>query len=121
MEKILRVGDDSFEIVNKVPLGYEIWNIGRNMPDGYLPFCRLSQHQPFPGARNIETDTLKAIKCEGAQLILAAIGSGIKTVKEMESYVAKNKNAKQGTVAHGMVQKFKAALPFMKSVAWPTV
>ena len=46
-----------FQIVDKVPLGYQIWNIGRNMPDGYLPFCRLAFRQPFDGARNVEIET----------------------------------------------------------------
>lgn len=42
MREYVRKGNDVFEIVDTVPLGYSIWNIGHNMPDGYLPFCRLS-------------------------------------------------------------------------------
>ena len=38
MREYLRKGNDVFEIVDTVPLGYSIWNIGHNMPDGYLPF-----------------------------------------------------------------------------------
>ena len=76
MSEYLRKDNDVFEIVDTVPLGYSIWNIGRNMPDGYLPFCRLCAIQPFEGAQCIETDTLKAVKTEGAQTILAAVGRG---------------------------------------------
>ena len=39
----------TFELVDFVPLGYEIWNIGRNMAPGYLPLCRISARQPFQG------------------------------------------------------------------------
>lgn len=39
-----------YEVVSTRPFGYEIWNIGKNnVPEGYLPFCRLSARQPFPG------------------------------------------------------------------------
>lgn len=75
----ITVNGDTFEIVDFFPLGYSIWNIGKNMPDGYLPLCRLSQRQPFPGGRNIETDTLKAIKIDGAQTVLAAVDRGCNT------------------------------------------
>ncbi len=50
-----------FEIVDRVPLGYHVWNIGENMPDGYLPLCRLCASQPFEGATAIDPSTLKAI------------------------------------------------------------
>ena len=108
----------TFEVVTSVPLGYSIWNIGRNMMDGYLPLCRLSQRQPFSGARNIETDTLKAIKTEGAQIILEAVGGGQNTVESMECYVKKHRNATPGSYAHLCVQRIKKALPYMKQLKW---
>lgn len=37
----------TFELVDHVPLGYSIWNIGKNMADGYLPLCRLAAVQPY--------------------------------------------------------------------------
>ena len=67
---------DTYEVVTEPPLGYIIWNIGDNAPEGYLPFCRLSARQPFPGGRTIETDTLRALKCDGWDIILDAIGFG---------------------------------------------
>ena len=30
---------DTYEVVTEPPLGYIIWNIGDNAPEGYLPFC----------------------------------------------------------------------------------
>ena len=29
----------TFELVDRVPRGYFVWNIGKNMIDGYLPLC----------------------------------------------------------------------------------
>lgn len=101
----------NFDVVDEVPCGYQIWNIGKNMIDGYLPFCRLSSRQPFPGGRSIEVDTLKAMKVDGAQTILAAVGYGPRTVKEMEDHIAKY--AKRRPHECG---KMKAALPYMKQI-----
>ncbi len=106
----------TFELVDRVTLGYQIWNIGKNMPDGYLPLCRLKPNQPFPGGRSIEPDTLRAIKCEGAQKILAAVRSGAETVREMEQYVAEHQNAEEGTWECSMVEKIKEALPYMRQI-----
>lgn len=106
---------NTFELVDRVPRGYLIWNIGKNMVDGYLPLCRLAYFQPFPGGRNIEVETLKAIKCEGAQTILAAIGWGPETPEEMERYIEKHE--RKGT--HIMeVESMKKALPLMRQIWW---
>ena len=101
----------TFEVVEEVPLGYEIWNIGRNMIDGYLPLCRLSSQQAFPGGRSIEIDTLKAVKADGAQIILAAVGYGPNTVQEMEGHIAKYAQRKPHECS-----KMEAALPYMKQI-----
>lgn len=110
-----------FDIVDHVPYGYQIWNIGKNMAPGYLPLCRLSQYQPFPGGRNIEVDTLKAIPCEGAQIILAAVGYGPDTIPTMEEYIKQHPNPKPyEEPAYSQVQKYKAALPYMRKLKWNT-
>ena len=73
--------------------------------------CRLAYFQPFPGGRNIEVETLKAIKCEGAQTILAAIGWGPETPEEMERYIEKHE--RKGT--HAMeVERMKYGLAAIK-------
>ncbi len=105
-----------FQLVDKIPLGYMIWNIGTNMPKGYLPLCRLASRQPFEGARNIDPDTLKAIKIEGAELVLAAIGNGQNTVAEMEKFLAKNQDPEPGTWTYEQVKRIQAALPVLRKV-----
>lgn len=94
-----------FELVDYIPYGCRIWNIGKNMIDGYLPLVQVGG---YDGCQ-VNTSTMKAIKVDGAQTILAAIGIGPRTVDEMELYVEKNPN-KWG------VDRMKAALPFMKKI-----
>lgn len=108
---------NTFELVNEVPLGYMVWNIGANMAPGYLPLCRLCAIQPFEGARNIETDTLKAIKIEGAEYILDAIGHGQDTLEEMEQYVKQYRNSKTDRVKH-KVALYRKAIPVMRKIKW---
>jgi hypothetical protein len=108
----------TFELIDFVPRGYLIWNIGKNMAEGYLPLCRLCAIQPFPGGRNIDGDTLKAVKCEGAQIILDAIHSGADTIAKMEKYIVKYQNANEGTWEHTCVKKIEEALPYMRKIKW---
>lgn len=52
---------DIFEIVEKIPENYSVWNIGENMIDGYIPLCKNAQ----PGNKEcfeIDLTSLKAIK-----------------------------------------------------------
>lgn len=104
---------NTFEIVNHVPLGYQIWNIGKNMPDGYLPLCRV-----IPSMYRVEADTLKAIKIDGAQKILAAVGGGENTIEKMERYIQKHQDAKSDTWEYLQVQRMKEALPVMRQIVW---
>ena len=102
---------DIFEVVESVPRGYQIWNIGKNMIDGYLPLCKLNAVQPFEGAQCIDENALKAIKTEHAQIILAACGRGPCTVAQMEQFIEKH-----GKVNPETCEKMRAALPFMREI-----
>jgi hypothetical protein len=104
--------EHTFEVVDEAPLGYVIWSIGENMVDGYLPFVRLGG---YDGCQ-VDTRTMKAMKIEKAQVILAAIGNGQNTSYEMESYVEKHKYAKPGTWEHWISGRMKKAIPIMKSI-----
>lgn len=116
MEKIIvktRYNEHTFEIVDHVPAGYQIWNIGKNMTDGYLPLCKV-----IPNSYDVEINTLKAIKIDAAQVILAAIGSGQDTIEKMERYIKRYKNARKGTYSRSQVERIKKALPYMKQIEW---
>lgn len=88
------------------------------MLDGYLPLCKLKDIQPFEGAREIEVDTLKAIKIDEAQTILAAIGGGQDTIAAMERYIKRYRNAKEGTYSYRQANRMKKALPYMYQIKW---
>lgn len=61
----MRIIDEkhTFEVVENIPEGYEVWNIGDNMMDGYLPLAQVEDYQ-------INPNTLKAIKLEFEELKL---------------------------------------------------
>lgn len=101
--KILEFDGLTFELVEKITRPYEIWNIGTYMADGYLPLCRLKRNQPFSEGRYIEMNMLHAIKTDGAQVILAAIGGGQNTVSKMKEYIEKYENAHPETYSHEQV------------------
>lgn len=106
--------DHVFEIVDFVPLGYTIWNIGKNMPEGYLPLCRLKAIQEFDGGRSIEPETLKAIRIPEAQLILSAAHYG-DTLDSMEKFVKRYENDGKMTWC---VDRVKEALPYVRRLKW---
>ena len=112
-KETLVVGEFTFELVDYVPRGYVIWYIGKYMPDGYLPLCKLKKN-----SLQIEPDTLKAIKIDGAQTILEAVGWNTETVEQMELYLKRHRNAKKGSRIYKHVQKVKAALPIMRQIRW---
>lgn len=118
MKNYIESGKNKFLIVDFIPNGYQIWNIGKNMIDGYLPLCRLKSPQPFEGGCAIETESLKAIRTDGAQIILAAIGNGQNTPEKMKEYIKRYGNAKPGTYGRSQAEKMKKALPYMEALRW---
>ena len=53
---------NTFEIVEKIPSHFLVWNIGENMgTHEYIPLCELL-HPEIPGRYEINVNTLKAIK-----------------------------------------------------------
>ena len=54
--------NDVFEIVEKIPAGFFVWNIGDNMGlDEYIPICE-DLHPEDKDSYEINPSTLKAIK-----------------------------------------------------------
>jgi len=110
MNKIID-GKYTFEIIDYIPCDYVIWNVGRNMVDGYLPLVQLGGEDGF----QVNTKTMKAIKLKDAQTILNAIGWGQNTIKQMETYIKRYKNSKR-KMTQQHVEKLKAALKVMYSI-----
>lgn len=113
----LQCDDVTFEVVDKIPGGnYEIWNIGANMINGYVPFCRMAFHQPFPGSRQIDVNSLKAVKTDGAEIIMQAARCGCSTIKKMGKYLDYHKDAAVGTFEYQQCERIRSAMPFLKEI-----
>ena len=106
-------GKNVFQVVDYIPLGYVIWNIGPNMAEGYLPLCQVGGEDGC----HVNPATLKVIKCDGAQTILAAAHCA-GTPSAMRKFLSKHKNAKPGSYNDLCVQRIKAALPYLDKLGW---
>ncbi len=109
-------GKNTFTIVNEVPDGYKIWNIGPYMLKGFIPLCRLKQELLQKGLYVIEKDCLLAIKSEGSDKIMAAIGGGYHTVALMEKFLSDNPKPKEDSWEAKQILRIKAALPYMRKI-----
>ena len=75
-----------FEIVEKIPSNYLVWNIGENMgTDLYIPICQMLR----PGDKedfSINPDTLKAVKVapEEFKKLQKAASYGVSNLKTAE-------------------------------------
>lgn len=98
----MKIGNQEYEIVNKIPSGYFVWNIGDNMgSDDYIPLCELLNSSDNDGFQ-IDKSTLKAIKLDTNDVISLrkAASYGVHDLKSAKkafnlknpkSYVAKRK------------------------------
>lgn len=103
-------GKNVYTVVDELPLGYVPWNIGKYAPEGYLPLCR----HIAPDSCEIDSKTLKAIRCEGAQEILAcSAATGLWHPSELKRYLEKHENDPRKEYE---VERIKAALPYVEAI-----
>lgn len=94
----ITVREHVFEIVDKIPFGFFVWNIGENMGhDEYIPICQDLR----PGDKDnyeINPNTLKAIKLsvEEVQLLRKAAGYGVVSKETAEKAL---KSKKKGYIS----------------------
>lgn len=78
--------NDVFEVVEKIPAGFFVWNIGENMgTDEYIPICE-DLHPEDKDNYEINPNTLKAIKLsrEDVEALRKAAHVGINSKKTAE-------------------------------------
>lgn len=91
----------SYEIVEKIPASFFVWNIGKNMgTDEYIPLCE-DLHPEDKDDYSINVETLKAIKLkyesikilrEAAQWEgLDCLKETVKTLKRINNKIANGK------------------------------
>lgn len=101
-------------IVDAVPKGYMIWNIGSHAPEGFIPLCLHDKRY------RVDVNSLKVIKCENEeerQYILQAAGWGAGTLRECENNIAILKGSKSIMNKHNL-DLLQKALPALKKLRW---
>lgn len=97
-----------FEVVEKIPYSYEVWNINEIGSGEYIPICQSVDC-------NVNVKTLKAIKLskEEVAILSKAASAGIKTVSKAKitlSRVAKTAYAKENQ------RRAEKALPILERI-----
>ena len=82
-----------WEKLSDVPATWFVWNIGKNMPDGWLPLARCID--PHNRPYDIDPDSLIAVPIKEAQTILDGIGLCGGSLEKMEKTINKYKDKGQ--------------------------
>lgn len=81
----------TYEIVDKIPTGFFVWNIGANMSnDEYIPLCQSAN----TGICDIRTDTLKAIKLDKRDVMILRKAAAYGVNDRTTAKAAMNREAK---------------------------
>lgn len=99
-----------FEVVDKIPAGFEVWNIPEIANGEYIPIC-----ETIKGTYSIRVDTLKAVKLDKNEVAIlhAAASAGVKTIKSAKSTLART--AKSGIMKRKQAFAEKA-LPILARI-----
>lgn len=84
-----------YEVVEKIPKGFFVWNIGKNMGhDDYIPVCE-DLYPDDKDSYEVNTSTLKAIKleCEDVQKLRKAAGWGINSLATARKALKSNRTS----------------------------
>lgn len=119
-ERVLDWNGWHYELVDEVPSGYNVWPIGSNMIDGYLPLCMIKpkELQPFDGAGMVFTDNLKAIRTDGAQKILDCAIRGIEKYDDMLYYIESDHDGEDPYYVAETKHRCIEALQWAKQIKW---
>lgn len=105
--------EDIFEVVDKIPALFFVWNIGDNMGhDDYIPLCEALN----TGICSINPDTLKAIKLDKAEVLILRKAAGYGVNSKETALRALNKAAKS-TMQKTTKQLAEKALPIFERIA----
>lgn len=116
----------SYEVVEKMPEGYIVWNIGKNMgTDEYIPICaRMSEDKHSDEYYHINPDTVRAIKLNPAdvKVLREAAHHGIDNLRSAELVLRKigQKMARRGNMTTRDYTKkaiCEKALPIFEAIA----
>lgn len=104
--KTIKTTHGILEVVTEVPPGYSVWPVGSNWQEkGYIPIAA------FDAKRLMVKGTLKALKCEGAEVIMKSPNLAKGTVKSFERYIEKYQDRRPKEC-----YLMSAALPYMRKI-----
>lgn len=111
----VKSGNHTFEVVESVPEGFAVWNIGPIDDAGeYLPLFE-PLHPGDPDDRAVNTETLKAVKVapDAASRMLGAASWDVRTLKDAERAAA---SKRKGFISNNRREKAAAALDDFKKL-----
>lgn len=101
--------ETTYKIVEKIPAGFQIWNIGQhNMGnDEYIPLCYVVSNSD--GLMPIDKNRVYAIKvgAERAKLLMKAAGCGINSLASAEKALKSKKDVRMHEYAKKTVEIFR--------------
>ena len=99
----------TYEIVEKIPANFFVWNIGENMAPGYIPICESTE------GYNVNVTTLKAIALDENELTILrnAAGYGVNDVKTAKRATKLNPKTRLATTKKELAS---AALPILERI-----
>lgn len=76
MKKVITANNRKYEVVDELPLGYQLWNIGREnfKFKKYIPLCQVVNEH------SINPNTLKALKVSSETFALELMDISIKKI-----------------------------------------
>ena len=105
----------SYEVVEKIPTGFFVWNIGENMGDDeYIPICE-DLHPEDKDNYEINTSTLKAIRLsiEDVEALREAAHVGIVSKKTAEKAL---KSKRKGYWSDRKIEQAEKTIDIFKRI-----
>lgn len=106
----------SYKVVEKIPAGFEVWNIGENMgTDEYIPLCE-KLHPENKKDYSINRDTVKAIKLnpDDVKILREAAGYGASNIINCEKALRRQPKS---YMARRKYELAKKALPIFEKIS----
>lgn len=105
-----------FKIVEKIPSGFYVWNIGENMgSDEYIPLCQ-DLYPEIKDDYSINCDTLRAIKLpkEEVELLREAAGWGVNSLETARKAL---KSRRRGCIAEKKSENARKTIDIFKKIS----
>ena len=108
--------DLKYGIVDAVPSGYLIWNIGEYAPDGFIPLCICDENL------HVDVESLKAIRYDNEEerrFLLRSAGWGADNLLYCKKNIARlEKKTKRNTLEQYELDLLRKALPYLMKIKW---